>query len=174
MIIDYEHFSGTINLPQTGSSDGKKTIAPYINEFEEEFLKKALGYELWKVFAAGIEGSGTHDQRWIDLLEGKEFTYGSITDKWTGFESTPSPISQYVYYKFIENNISDTTTAGQALPKNTNAETVSPMRKMVDAWNKMVKLNQTLLSFLNANKDVYPEWIYRCTEVFVYQNHLGI
>lgn len=158
MIIDYSYFTGKINLPQTGNTPGRTEVENFIETYETEYLQRVLGYELWKAFTEGIEGSGPIDQRWTDLLQGKDFTYQSYTRHWNGFEAKPSPVSQYVYYKYMEDHALDTVLVGTSTGATDNATRVAPMPKMVDAWNEMVRLNVKLWNFLNANRDVYPEW----------------
>jgi hypothetical protein len=171
MIIDYTYFVGKINLPQTGNTDGLALVNSFIEDYEPEYLKKVLGYELWKAFSEGIEGSGEPDQRWQDLLEGKEFTYCGKLMKWDGFENRPSPISQYVYYQFIEAEAETTTLVGQASNKTENAYRVNPTTKLVQSWNDMVEANLMLWKFLRTNAADYPEWsISYSNEVYRYIN----
>lgn len=93
MIIDYTYFYGKLRLPQTGNTEGRTIVEQFIVDYEAEFLKKVLGYELWKAFVEGIEGSGTPDQRWIDLLEGAEYVYHSRTNRWVGFAAGQDAIN---------------------------------------------------------------------------------
>lgn len=253
-IIDYNYFTKKLNLPQTGNTEGRNEVIRFIDTYENEFLKKALGYDLWKAFSDGIAGSGSPDQRWLDLLEGKEFTYQSRTDKWVGFAPVTSggsysinsdnfleltaggpepedpapgttitlpaafqdvtlavyirgtgrlktseftvvgatltfnggiemslgtvvfiekgnrlsissgdllyvsPIANYVYYQFIENNAMNTVLIGTVVSKTDNNRNVNPVPKLVDAWNRMADMLYGLYGFLQANKDTYPEW----------------
>ena len=158
MIIDYSYFIGKINLPQTGNTDGRTEVEGFIEIYEPEYLKKALGYDLWKAFTDGITGSGTPDDRWVSLLEGAEFTYNGQKNYWPGFEAKPSPISQYVYYRNQEDAAEDTTLTGTSTGKTENATRVSPSPKMIAAWNKMVELNVLLWNYIYANRSLYPEW----------------
>lgn len=250
MIIDYTYFRGKLNLPQTGNTDGRSLVTQFILNYEDEYLKRVLGYDLWKVFMEGIEGSGQPDQRWVDLLEGAEFIYNSKNYKWGGFaagqdaidvnpsnqvtlvvdgsgpydppagnsfELPPSfvgtlfiierrgtgqlradeysvngstvtlnplqtgetlfltkgaltgsplsngqdkfsPITNYVYYKFMEDKATDNTLVGTAVQNVDNNSRVNAVSKMISAWNTMVDQNKLLWMFLKANSDTYPEW----------------
>lgn len=160
MIIDYTYFVGKTILPQVGNTEGRSTVESFIETYETEYLKKVLGYDLWKAFTDGIEGSGTPDQRWVDLLEGAEYTCQSHTKLWPGFEAKPSPISQYVYYQFMQDGAINNTLVGTATQAVDNNNKVAPFEKMIDAWNDMVELNILLWNFLYANRSVYPEWDY--------------
>ena len=158
MIIDDTYFIRKINLPQTGSTDGRAEVQGFIDTYEPEYLQKVLGYPLWKAFTDGIAGSGEPDARWLTLLDGAEFTYNSSTIKWPGFTAKPSPISQYIYYQEAEDRAKDTVLVGTSTGSTDNATRVSPASKMIDAWNVMTGLNVLLWNFLNANKSTYPEW----------------
>lgn len=311
-IIDYTYFFGKLNLPQTGNTTGLTLINQFIGIYETEYLKKALGYDLWKAFIAGIAGTGlgpelitngsftgsiagwilganwnyasdkvsfmpgvvtelrqnpggavnlplcrasftvggtagfvvaslgreganevfdagsgavtfdgacissagdriiftpspdfdgsiddvslkqlSTEQRWLDLLDGKEFEYGGRNYSWNGCEPTDklTPIANYVYYKYMEEKASDNTLVGTATGAVDNNTRVNPIVKMVDAWNGMVEMNKTLWYFLKANQDVYPEWsgysystwdywwwsdICRQIEVFHFKNTLDL
>lgn len=152
-IIDYTKFVGKLNLPQTADTLGRTDVESFITTYETEYLKKALGYDLWKAFTTGNQT----DQRWVDLLEGKEFTCGDETMKWPGFEN--SPIQNYVFYQYMENDAFNTTLIGGAAPAATNATRVSSEPKMIDAWNEMVLVNQILWNFLYESRETYPEWV---------------
>lgn len=282
-VIDYTYFSGKLYLPQTGNTEGRVLINQFIEIYETEYLKKVLGYDLWKVFSAGIEGTGlgaelitngsftgsaagwtlgagwaygsdkvtftpgavteliqnvgvpftvalcrcsfnvggtagfvvvslgrggtnqvydagsglvtfdgiaesatgekiiftpspdfngsiddvslkelTAEQRWTDLLEGKEFEYSGSNYLWNGFDPTSktTPIANYVYYRYMEEKASDNTLVGTATGAVDNNTRTAPVSKMIDAWNSMVEMDKTLWYFLTANKDTYPEWTY--------------
>lgn len=280
-LIDYTNFIGKLNLPQTGNTIGQTLINQFIEIYEPEYLKKALGYDLWKAFmtpggVVGPEqiingnfngsaatwtlgagwtygsdkvsyapgavttlrqnqgfsitipscrvslnvggtvgfvvvslgedgtnqvydaGSGvvtfdgactsavgniiiftpsadfngsidgvslkeiTAEQRWLDLLEGKEFEYAGRNYSWNGFDPTSliTPIANYVYYKYMEEKAIDNTLVGTATGAVDNNTRTNPVPKMIDAWNSMVEMDKTLWMFLKANKDVYPEWTY--------------
>lgn len=172
MIIDYTKFTGKLTLPQTGNSDGLALVNEFIDTYEPEYLQNVLGYDLWKAFDEGTQGSGTPDQRWIDLLEGKEFDYCGTTLKLIGFNN--APIQNYVYYQFLDNEASNTTLTGGSTPASENAKRVNSIDKMVDAWNRMVTYNEILWKFLQKYEDVYPEWKKCTSELFRRKNSLDL
>lgn len=253
MIIDASYFVGKLNLPGAGNTEGLANINLFINDYEDEYLQKVLGYDLWKAFVAGLL-EVVPEQKWLDLLEGKEFQYKGRTRKWIGFvplstgssfsiddnnrkelvvdgpgafdpvggsasmtlppefvdedfiisfrvtgplrsdeysvvgniltltagtfntgatlfllkgpsislgtDSTikKSPIANYVYYRFLEDDAINTTLVGQVANKSDNATRVSPKLKMIDAWNRMVDYNTELFRFLQSGTNSYPEW----------------
>lgn len=159
MIIDFTYFTEKLSLPQRTNTEGRNIVESFIETYETEYLKKALGYDLWKAFTEGIEGSGTPDQRWIDLLHGKEFTYLSKNNSWDGFsnDELKSPIANYVFYQYMNTPLN--TLVGTAVQNVDNNSKISPAPLMIQVWNTMVDMNKVLWMFLKANKDVYPEWV---------------
>lgn len=69
-----------------------------------------------------------------------------------------SPIANYVYYKFLEDDAQTTTLVGQASAATENATRVNPVPKMIAAWNDMVQMDKELYRFLRTNNSIYPEW----------------
>lgn len=169
-IINYTKFVGKLNLPQTGDTEGRTQVESFITEYETEYLKKALGYDLWKAFTTGNQ----LDQRWVDLLEGKEFILDGQTVLWPGFNN--KPIQNYVYYKYLENEASTTSLVGGITPAADNSNRVNSSEKMVAAWNDMVELNQILWNFLYENMTVYPEWVITdpLTDVYRFKNRFDL
>src|SRR5574339_318819 len=173
MIIDYTYFIGKLRLPQTGNTEGREEIEGLIEIYEPEYLRKVLGLDLYEAFTEGIAGSGTPDQRWVDLLEGITFDHHGVNHRWNGFdpEDKLTPIANYVYYRYLEDTVSDVTLAGTSTGKTDNNARTSPMQKMVNAWNDMVDMNSELDRLLHNNTD-YPEYVLKQTgrELFGYKN----
>lgn len=98
----------------------------------------------------------------------------------TGVEIVPiqqSPIADYVYYKWMQFNATQTSGIGETKPAAQNAIMVSCLDKMVRAWNDMVIKNRTLNDFLTMNQSVYPEYVIpSCyedySELFHFKNSL--
>lgn len=163
-LIDEQYFTGQLFLPGLGGRIQTERLGIVIDERQEEFLDKALGYALSAAFQQGILALPV-DQRWLDLLNGKTYqdAYG-ITRKWVGFqnEQHKSPLANYVYYWLTRENATMTTTTGEAKPDKENAGNVSYAAKEARAWNDMVTMLQGLNAFLEVSNSqdvpVYPEW----------------
>lgn len=177
MIIDYTYFFGKLRLPQLGNTEGREEVMQLVEQYETEFLRKVLGYDLWLAFTEGIEGSGTVEQRWVDLLEGIVFDFKGVNRVWIGFspDSKITPIANYCYYRYLEDTASDVTLAGTATGAVDNNTRTSPMTKMVNAWNDMVDMLHPLNGYLHKNK-TYPEYkiIQTGRELFGYKNSLDL
>ena len=196
-LIDGSYFTGKILIPNI--TYGAISPAVYsadmlqsIDQYEEEILTSLLGYSLYKLLLADLDGSGDpQTTRFIELIDGVEFehTYGNITQtlKWKGLRNSDklSLSAYYTYYKYIERNATKMAAVGNTDLKAENAEKVSPIRKMTDAWYEMRKLygiippytrwensiegsnlpctfndSSSAYNFLFANKETYPEWIF--------------
>lgn len=160
MIIDETYFVRRLNLPQIGNADGLADVRSFINQYETEYLQCVLGLDLWQAFIDGTEGSGIPDQRWLDLLNGKNFTYKNCTHNWPGFASASkiSPIANYVYYQYVDNKIAEFVLTGVVVSSTDNNRTVAAVDRLVDAWNRMIDMNKDLYRFLKLNQVTYPEW----------------
>jgi hypothetical protein len=183
-LIDTTYFTGEINIPNAGvSGNASDTLLIYfIKQFETEFLVKALGRNLYRGFMTALglnvttgayanvangKAADSVDQKWKDLLNGKEYTdQNGDLQKWKGFISLSddgttikqSIIANYVYYWFMRNNASQTTSSGEAKGSSENSAPVSPRFKMCNAWNKMHYEIKELNRFLKNNMSVYSEW----------------
>lgn len=108
MIIDPSYFINRLNLPQTGNSAGLAEVQAFIDQYEPEYLQCVLGMDLWQAFINGIDGSGLPEQRWVDLLQGKDFTKQNCTYKWNGF----APLTAGGAYSINGSNFQDFTAGG--------------------------------------------------------------
>lgn len=178
--IDNTYFKGRIYLAdiQTGNSPvvGNTVTVDYIALYEPEYLKKALGYNMYKAFTDGLAVIPTPEQRWIDLRDGKEYTVNDVTYKWNGFKNSEkvSPIAYYVYCQYLDTQATNVTGIGTVVNNKQNATSVSPASKIFSAWHNMNELNCSLYHFLHENVDTYPEFKRNEVESFGSRNPMGI
>ncbi|OYW19925.1 MAG: hypothetical protein B7Z54_02595 [Sphingobacteriales bacterium 12-47-4] len=91
--------------------------------------------------------------------------------------SYQSPIADYVYYHYLRAKTGSVGDTGVTRTGSKEAVSISPVDKMVSAWNDMVKKNKLLEGFLFANSSTYTEWDYSYfwrDEFFTYKNTLGL
>ena len=119
--IDSTYFTGEIFIPNA-SSDTKLTAA--ITQYEKEILMKLLGYPLYKALQADLVLGEPQTQKYIDLVDGKEFTHTfdgvEYTLKWEGLRNSGklSLIDYYVYHEYVRRDITRMYEgAGIATPK---------------------------------------------------------
>lgn len=181
--IDSTYFFGPVLIPQNSDSAVSGSLQLFIDTKEPELLRQLLGYELHKAYTAGI-AAGSPDAKWIAIRDGKEYTNRQgYLDKWRGLKFTDgtgkkSPIANYVYWHWMENEATVTTGTGEKKAANQNAVDASPAVKMVRAWNEMIDMNWELIEFLLSNQSDYPEFInyfFRIPRsIIIKQNVVGI
>lgn len=169
-LISISYFFGEINLP-TADPNEASVITDFINDKEPEYLKASLGYSFWKLFTDGLVAE---EQRFKDLRDGKEYTDSKgIVRKWEGLINTAkkSPIANYVYHYYTQNNITTTTGIGEQEEKAVNSSNASARLKAWRNYNKMVESTWLMWNFLNqevdeANTRIYPEFDVKQCERF--------
>ena len=149
-IITGYYFIGEINLPDPMS----ESVGLFISKYEADYLLRALGYSFAKLFSDGLAADAV-EQRWIDLRDGAEYDDArGITRKWTGFKNSGfnSPIANYIYYWYMRDNVTYTTTSGEAKGKSENSDSASSVMKQLRAYNAMVDMTKQLYDFLTYAK----------------------
>lgn len=184
-LIDSTYFKGEILL--TNKTDLATDITDAITRYEKEILISLLGYKLYKLMVATPTV-----EPYKSLIEGAEFdvTFDGITQlqKWEGLKNTDkeSLIAYYVYYKYQERNVTKPSAIGTVKLKAEAGETVTPLWKMINAWNRMIELygfipdnwhgyKMTIIqpdgngiydslpsayNYLSANIADFPDWIF--------------
>jgi len=82
-------------------------------------------------------------QKWIDLVNGKEYTVNDIKFKWKGLIYSlgtykGSLLADYVYSFWIESQASYMTGVGDAKANPKGANNVNPTQRYVTTWNDFV------------------------------------
>lgn len=124
---------------------------------------------------------------WDDIIQTAAYYKG---EKWYNFYNLASlkpAIICYVYYWFRRDAATSFSGTGEIVSNNENSTVVSPIAKMVDRWNEMVKNNYVVVKFINDNTTDYgayysPEWFtwrydWQCRfipDIFKVQNTLNI
>lgn len=132
----------------------------FIDIYEDEYLNKMLGIKLKNQFLAGLEET-TIEDKWTNLLEGYEFEIGGIIYKWNGFQSSKkvSPIANYVFCHFVEQNQNLYTGIGTVIPNAENGNVITPQYRLSAVWSEMAKMNIELVNFLyEFEGSDYPDW----------------
>lgn len=146
------HFVDELHLPHV-----ETILLQSITIHEPYILERVLGYEMYKSLYSNLSNvSGI----WYNLINGDEYTDDDgVLCKWAGFKTIGSnPIACYVYCKELEKNISQTTAIGETQMNNENMRLTSPIRKHVNAWNKMCDLFYTMDDYIMANIDDYTTY----------------
>ncbi len=147
-IIDNTYFEkGWLFIPNNKDTNAEPTASPsaqseidfFIEEYERELLLNALGVTLFNDLIANPS-----DQKWVDLIDGKDYTINSKTKRWNGLKGAnkQSLIAFYVYCQYLRNDNSTYLTTGIAQNTANNAERSDPAPKFVKSWNRFLSQYQ--------------------------------
>lgn len=143
--INKTYFINDINL----TSAQLDNIINWITIYEEEILKKLLGYTLHTELIADLDINGNpQTTKFINLVGGAEFSFTTIngydvSTKWMGLRDSTrlkSLIAYYTYYQYRNENETYNTTSGQKINNSENSTKADVVPKLINAWNKMIDL----------------------------------
>jgi hypothetical protein len=184
MLITTSYFTANLDLPGRNAVGLSENLNLYINRYEPIFLRGVLGYAMYKLLMAAYDASQEEPpvalpQRWADLLDGVEYDVSDITYKWDGLRNSTlltSPIANYIYFTFRRDTETRTGNTGENKPNAQNADSATPNRKLVFAWNDMVDQMWLMKHYLDNNTDTFPEWNVYDTDPFFFTkiNEFGI
>ena len=189
-IIDYTIFKNHLNLV-IDDKYVKDGINQAIDEYEGEYLMKALGRTFGQLFVNGLGvtvGGGFSDgfsdgfdiggieERWLWLRDGYDFTLSNGTTY--NYAGIKQAIAGYVYYWYRRNNATNTdATGGESASSSENATMQTVNQKIATVWNRMSREGRIMRDLLsqavyadgdNAGASIYPEYGWGCgkSEVF--------
>jgi hypothetical protein len=178
------YFKGLIDIP-FDNKDTSEFEANYLDVYEKEILTRFLGYTLYKEFTEALN-AGSPAQKWVDLLEGAEYTVTvdgiDYTVLWNGLQNSDkiSLITDWVYFRWLQENNEQLTGLGVSSANKENATDYDPNFKLVQAHNRCVslagnedndELAPTLYNFIYNNEANYDKWVFTELETI---NVLGI
>lgn len=107
-------------------------------------------------------------QKWIDLVNGVEYTKNDINLIWNGLIYSKgtykgSLLADYVYYYWLETQASYMTGVGDAKGQPKGAVLVNPTQRLINTWNEFVKQYQSdLYGNWHLRFPIYWAWDDRC------------
>lgn len=174
--------------PNSNLLGNKVKLDSFIEQYERDILITTLGYDLYKELQSNLEVLNgqteqsvkvSADQKWKDLVNGCEMTIDGYIYKFDGLKSNNSFIADYVYYKFMEDDLKNHSGVG-FIQANPNGEIkTNPTQKLVSVWNDMVEKIMfqdkpymlSLYAFLDYNNVDFPKWL---GKNFEYKNQYGL
>lgn len=159
MLTDYTFFQGgildiegavmNIHTASTTNSAIADSLQGFVVQYEPEYLEKLLGEKSYLEFSSYMEnGQSPEEKRWEDLISRLVVKHGEG-------DIPKSPIANYIYFHYIRHNHTQATTTG-VKSDGDDGVLVSPERKMIFAWNDMVRMNGKITRWLESNKSDYP------------------
>lgn len=165
MITDNTYYKGELYIPQAkpSISDGATAVDEeftyMLDKFEEDCLIKCLGFSLYKELTENLDLTkptlikDAADAKWDNLVNGHTYTKQGATAQsiWRGirFKSpitsktyNRSFLANYVYWFYEKNRYITTTGVGSVKEEAKNGLMVTPLQKVVDAWNEFIELVQ--------------------------------
>lgn len=149
-LIDYTYYySNTliVGLGCNSEAEIAKTteVESFSARYEKKFLRAVLGDDLYDAFIAGF--TGTPAAKWTALAN-------QLRDA----TAKTSPIANYVWYKWQQQNQQLSTATGDKTATELNLVRSSNYGKYVNVWNAMCEQLDDFYEWLNDNTATYTEW----------------
>lgn len=169
-IIDESYFQRELYVPNSDelNSGAFNELQSFIDDKARLCLKNALGYALFKDLDDNITDGVLNDdapQKWIDLVNGVEYTLDGKTYKWQGLIYTEgafkkSLLANFVYCEWLTYNQSRMSGVGEVVTTAKNAINVNSTQRLVTIWNDFV--------------DMYQDGIYNYEYQEYYHNNIKV
>lgn len=151
-IIDGTYFTRELSIPGVAElrSNSTTELNLFIDEKSRLLLQDALGNVLFNDFDSNVI-DGVLDvgapQRWLNLVNGVDYTFAGEDYTWQGLKFDQgaykkSLISYFVYYHWLEDQVSEMTTLGEVRGKAKNTLPINSTQRLVSTWNTFVRLYQ--------------------------------
>jgi len=144
------------------------TISEYIQKAESEALDMVLGVTLHEELKTALQG--TPAQKWIDLVDGKLYTYQGVEYRYKGLRDLLVP---YVYALWLRDTFDTHAREGVFVNNNATIQgnpattSISPSTRISRAYNTFSEkvggphcMEGTLYGFLHVHKSDYPSWVF--------------
>jgi hypothetical protein len=147
-----------------------KDIMPFVYEAQDVEIKRILGELLYTDLIVTYDGEGLGNStpaKYLELLNGKQYTYNSNTYLFNGLKQI---IAYYSYYSFLKQWGVHITNAGLQVKTGDMSlpvEDATRGRMLADVKSKLSSFVDDLNKFLIRNKDTYPLY-YKYCEVSEY------
>lgn len=147
-LIDETYFIKELSVPNINEmdSDNLTILKQYTDQYSRQLLQNALGYVLFNDLDSYID-NGVLDvlapQKWLDLVNGVEYTKDGKQYKWRGLKYTEglhksSILAKYCFYHWLKDNVTTITGTGEKSIKSVNADSVNSNQRLVNVWNDFV------------------------------------
>lgn len=161
--------------------DGDVDYTDWIDETEEDILRKIMGDAFYDEFILGLNipapgdpPGDPPDELWANIVNGAPYTYRAKPYIWKGLKWLLKP---YIYSEWITINHKNLAELGMQLPALENGETISPATEIVRAYNTFVerlgncdKNKNTFHGFLLSDPVGYALWDFDAEDEIDYMN----
>lgn len=151
-IIDETYFQREYYVPNVDelNSDANKELMNYIDEKSRLLIRDAIGYANFKELDANITNGNLDSdapQKWLDLVNGVEYTVGDKTYYWKGLKYKDgafrsSLLTPFVFYYWLFFNQSTMSGVGEVIVMAKNAVHINSSQRIITVWNEFVNQYQ--------------------------------
>ena len=149
MLIDKTYFQGDISIPNTTEVNYENDLLQILIESKSSsFLESVLGHENFEDLKDNTDANGnllpTAEQRWKDLVNGKQYTLNSQHYYFKGLIQSgvlykTSIIADFVFCEWLRQTRSQASGVGEVVLSAQNAINVNSTSKLVSIWNRFMK-----------------------------------
>jgi hypothetical protein len=179
-IIDDSYFTGKINVPNVTEYNGStiEAIDDYINKYGRLFMRETLGNVLFKDLMLNLDNGELKEdasQKWVDLINGKEYTKNGETYTWQGIKGgcdlyKDSVLAYFVYLNYFE--ITYFTGFSLASTEAKNSTIINPSNHLVEIHNDFISLYQgsctyNPITYFNSNEVIFRDFYHSNNSGFV-------
>lgn len=178
MIIDSTNF---VDRPyKVPNQEESRDFVSFIEDVEERLAMgtlmgetmKLLGVDLWNEFTAGLETSGTIEQRWLDLRDGADYQYNNKTYRYNGWVDMVRPAIFSQWIPATTDKITNIGFVRNSAPQQSKL-TEDNYPFIVLHWNDFVRkvgyesehcynYKNSFYGFMKANAENYSSWDFKC------------
>lgn len=151
-LINEAYFQRELFVPNADDQDRSayQELQEFIDDKARLCLKEALGYTLFKDLDSNITNGvldGGAPQKWLDLVNGKEYTKDGYTYYWEGLlvqegAFNKSLLANFVFYHWLYYNQSTMSGVGEVVLNAKNAININSTQRLTSVWNEFVNMYQ--------------------------------
>jgi hypothetical protein len=131
-------------------------IQSYLDRYEDEYLVKMLGVELYDLFIADLDvNNEPQDIKFTNLFDPFNYQEGfsllisrGIKDMLLGF----------LYFEYMKDLATQTTSVGVVKPEEQNSKVVSAHTPIYLKYNESIKTYNAIQEYILLNMTTYPEF----------------
>lgn len=151
-LIDHTYFKGlrVIANAQT-NPDVQSLIEELVTTEQYNFLQSLFGPVLYNEYVDWYMGGEDPSNAFYELTYGLTFVYRNYTYNWVGLvnDMKIGPLLDYVYYRYQEQDATQTVSGGEVKTNSQNASNTSSVYKMTVAWNSMATYLHSFIAYMD-------------------------
>jgi len=162
-----------------GSPTVDNVVIDFLNKYDRELTLNALGVTLHNELETALDNLSGADQKWQDLVEGRDYTIDDIVYRWDGLRGyeKASLVSFYVYSKYLRSDEITYTSTGMLRNESDKALLAIYRNKDVIAWTMFLEQYQGSLydqyrNYYNVRYASSKRYLTYAESVSLYGSHV--